>query len=462
MRTDDLSEHARSALTEAADRAFLLGSYIQASKLYGKALELSPAEDPAQPHLVLRRGLAIFESGLDDDPSELEPLPEQFLAAGDTEHAAEAEMALCRLTWNRGEGSASADHREQALELVTAQAPSRTKAYVLAEGSRQLMLAFEWDRARVVGREALALAESLELDRFRASVLITMGSAGGTANEIEQGLEIAKQVNDIMQITRGYNNLAEALLEAGDLAAVRPLYEAARSTAERFGHRLALRWVDGQEGAYLYYIGDWDAAIHVLDGYLAEVESGSPHYLESIVRHARAQIRYARGDTAGALDDGERSVASGRAAQDPQSLAVLITHARLLIAEGRNEEAVTLANESLQTGFLPYNVVYDAAWVVQELGPESLSVPLPETHEPWRSVVNALVQGDLVGVADQLGDLGLRPDEAHTRLRAARELVSAGRRAEADEQLRRALAFYRMVGATRYVREGEALLAASA
>jgi hypothetical protein len=76
--------------------------------------------------------------------------------------------------------------------------------------------------------------------------------------------------------------------------------------------------------------------------------------------------------------------------------------------------------------------------------------------------VNALLQSDLVAVADRLGDLGLRPDEAHTRLQAARELVSAGRRAEADEQLRRALAFYRMVGATRYVREGEALLAVSA
>jgi tetratricopeptide (TPR) repeat protein len=462
MQTDDLSEHARSALGEAADRAFSLGSYVQASKLYGKALELSQAEDPAQPLLVLRRGLAIFESGLDDDPSELEPLPERFLAAGDTEHAAEAEMALCRMTWTRGEGSASGDHRERALELVTAQAPSRTKAYVLAEGCRQLMLAYEWDRAREVGREALALAESLGLERFRASVLITMGSAGGGASEIEQGLEIAKQVNDIMQITRGYNNLAEALLEAGDLSDVRPLYEAARSTAERFGHRLALRWVGAQEGAYLYYIGDWDAATHSLDEYLADVDSGSPHYLESIARSVRAQIRYARGDTAGALDDGERSVASGRAAQDPQSLAVLITHARLLIAEGRNEEALRLVNESLQTGFLPYNVVYDAAWVIHELGPEPLSVPLPETHEPWRSVVNALLQGDLVDVADRLGDLGLRPDEAHTRLRAARELVSAGRRAEADEQLRRALAFYRMVGATRYVREGEALLAASA
>jgi hypothetical protein len=77
-------------------------------------------------------------------------------------------------------------------------------------------------------------------------------------------------------------------------------------------------------------------------------------------------------------------------------------------------------------------------------------------------VVRALLLGDLVDVADKLDQIGLRSDEAHIRLRAARELVGAGRRAEADEQLRRALAFYRIVGATRYVREGEALLAASA
>jgi len=371
-------------------------------------------------------------------------------------------MFLCRMAWSRGDGVAAAAHRERALELVTAQGPSPIKAYVLTEGSRQLMLAFEWDRARAIGREALALAESLGLDRFRASVLITMGSAGGTAKEIEHGLEIAKQVNDIQQTTRGYNNLAEAMIEAGHVMEVGPLYEAARINAERFGHRLALRWLNAQEGAYGYYIGDWDAATRLLDAYLAEVESGFPHYMESVARSARAQIRYARGDTAGALDDGERSVAAGRAAQDPQALNVLISHARLLIAEGRSEEALRLTDESLQTGFLPYYVAYDAAWVMHELGAESVRVLLPETNEPWRSVVNALLRGDLLEVADRLGELGLRPDEAHTRLRAAKELVGAGRRAEADEQLRRALAFYRAVGATRYVREGEALLAESA
>jgi hypothetical protein len=48
---------------------------------------------------------------------------------------------------------------------------------------------------------------------------------------------------------------------------------------------------------------------------------------------------------------------------------------------------------------------------------------------------------------------------ADTRLRAAQQLLVEGERAEADEQLQKALAFYQSVGATRRIRETEAVLA---
>ena len=54
----------------------------------------------------------------------------------------------------------------------------------------------------------------------------------------------------------------------------------------------------------------------------------------------------------------------------------------------------------------------------------------------------------------------LRMTEAFARLRAAEQLLAEGRRAEADDQLHESLAFWRSVRASRYVREGEALLAA--
>ena len=74
----------------------------------------------------------------------------------------------------------------------------------------------------------------------------------------------------------------------------------------------------------------------------------------------------------------------------------------------------------------------------------------------------AEAESKLRAAAEVLDGIRYRPGAAYARLRAARELVAHGRRAEADAQLQRALAFWREVGATRYVREGEALLAASA
>jgi hypothetical protein len=52
--------------------------------------------------------------------------------------------------------------------------------------------------------------------------------------------------------------------------------------------------------------------------------------------------------------------------------------------------------------------------------------------------------------------------EAVARLHAARVLVANGRRAEADVQLQRGLAFFRAVGATKVVRDAESLSAAAA
>ena len=69
---------------------------------------------------------------------------------------------------------------------------------------------------------------------------------------------------------------------------------------------------------------------------------------------------------------------------------------------------------------------------------------------------------DIPAASDIYGEMGAVVHEAFFRQRSAEQLVAEGRRAEADEQLRPTLAFYRSVGATRYVREGEALMAATA
>jgi hypothetical protein len=80
---------------------------------------------------------------------------------------------------------------------------------------------------------------------------------------------------------------------------------------------------------------------------------------------------------------------------------------------------------------------------------------------PWRRAADAVFDGDFETAANVFAVMGYT-NEAYARLKAAEKSLRAGRRGEADVQLEQALAFYRSVGATRYVREGESLLAASA
>jgi hypothetical protein len=95
------------------------------------------------------------------------------------------------------------------------------------------------------------------------------------------------------------------------------------------------------------------------------------------------------------------------------------------------------------------------AWGARELGDSRrLSEALEGWPYPWAAAAQAILTGEGGHAAEILGGIGAKSDEAYAQLRAG----EAGDR----ELLERALAFYRSVGAVRYIREGEALLAATA
>ncbi len=87
---------------------------------------------------------------------------------------------------------------------------------------------------------------------------------------------------------------------------------------------------------------------------------------------------------------------------------------------------------------------------------------LPEDDSLWVRAAASFAAGDLRRAADICGVMGAVTEEARDRLWLAESLIKQNRRAEADIELQRALAFYRSVGATRYVLEAETLLAVSA
>jgi hypothetical protein len=150
---------------------------------------------------------------------------------------------------------------------------------------------------------------------------------------------------------------------------------------------------------------------------------------------------------------------------------VLALAADVALQAGDRVRAEALAGELL-VGIRERGLGYDAivahvfGWTMAALNrtPEFREVlaHARRTESPWIRVAALFAAGDARGAADECESIGAMVQEARARLAAAAAFVQEGRRAEADGQLRRALPFFRSVGAKRYVREGEALLPASA
>jgi thioredoxin-like negative regulator of GroEL len=140
--------------------------------------------------------------------------------------------------------------------------------------------------------------------------------------------------------------------------------------------------------------------------------------------------------------------------------------ARLLADRGDRERAAQLLDElfaeSRRAEVVKVQAPVDAAHAAVAVGRanELLSV-YEHLHgaSRWIEAAVAIAAGDYVAAAELLGEIGSLPDEADARFRAAETLVRAGQRTRADEQLARAVGFWRSVGASAYVNAAESLRA---
>jgi class 3 adenylate cyclase/tetratricopeptide (TPR) repeat protein len=473
--TDELADRARHALRKAGDRATALNAFDSAGRSYGSALELWPPEDPQRPGLLLAYGSALAiaqESGGD----ELKEAARGLVELGDSEHASQAEIALADERWRAGQRDAAYEHLERAVSLVADVPPSAVKARVLSEVSRYHMLGDRTSAAIEVGRQALAMATKLGLDEVRSHALDNIGTArtslgdSGGIRDLTQSIEIANR-NGSLESLRGYNNLFASFVTLGKLNQAAPALRDGLEVADRFGLKAGFaRWLRFERLHPAYWEGRWDDAMALIEESLLEV--GATHALSRWNFEIRGRIRLARDDLAGALDDAEKSLTLGRPARDPQTFYPALSFAAVAALEaGQTHAAARLADELLALDPANHQIahhsapLFDLAWVLGALdrsGDLLDAIAQATARTAWTDAAEALTRGEHLRAADMYTEIGARPLEAFTRLRAAAQLVEVGRRAEADTQLAKALAFYRTVGATRYLREGETLLATSA
>jgi tetratricopeptide (TPR) repeat protein len=471
QRDDDLVAPARLALREAGDRAAVLNAHAAAEAYYADALVLWPEGDPERPDLQFRRARALHLAGDERRESALADARDALTAAGDPAQAAEASAFLARIAWYRGAKDESLAHLATAEELAAAAAPSAAKARVLATSARQRVLAGDQATGIPLAEEALAMARELGLPELEAHALGTVGTArvrekeGGRA-ELEQALEIALAANSPVAGTMLINLAVEAAF-AGDFRREDELLAEAIRTSERLGDRDTLRFARGDRIWTRWALGHWDEALSMAEQFIAECEH-DPHYLESTAFFVRSEIRVARGDTHGALEDAERALAQARRIGDPQSvLPTLTSSSHLYATVGRIEEARALALEAIAFAGPSPDVVAPftfMALVAARLGIEdelrTLVARAPD--RPINVAAKAAVAGDHSRAADLYLEIGSPTFEAMQRSVAGEKLLAAGRREEGRAELERALAFYRSVGATAYLRDGDALLGARA
>jgi tetratricopeptide (TPR) repeat protein len=190
--------------------------------------------------------------------------------------------------------------------------------------------------------------------------------------------------------------------------------------------------------------------------------------MEPHARAFRALVTFSRGDADTAVEEALRALDALSPEADPQARAAPLAAAAFILLEVGHPRAEALALEVLAIRFGSHPEFVASALLSSRAVPHAVAQALRRaaaeatTTTPWVAGMRASQAGRYAEAADIWASMPFRPAEALARMRAAEALLEQGRRPEADEQLRRAVDFWRSVGATRYLGEAERLLRATA
>jgi class 3 adenylate cyclase len=458
-------DRALRALGEAGARALSLSAYEASERFTDAALQFVEQGSAEWSRLLLLRLRSGWHSRAlsAEEFSLLEEACGELERAGFAEAAAEAGAMAAWSAWMQGDLARAAAAVGHAQGLVEDAPPSRATVVVLNEHARQLAIAGRGPEAIEVSSQALALATRLGLVDLQIGALNQRAMARdrvgdpGFAADFERSIELAREIHFAQGILRGYGNFASHLVESGELARAFELHESALETAERFGVESGLRWQRGERLEYDYHAGRWEHASRGIDELLAAGEGRPPHFMDPFLHMTRAILLAARGDLAAALaeDDVQFELSHDRGSQLACPSLAYSSFLRAIAgdrntATERHDELLRMWREDLENVYFnPSELAFASALLGRQ--EDFLAVADAARETRWLEAARAFARGDYPHAADVFAEIGSRPNEAYARLAAADEA-----------NVRRALEFYRSVGATLYVARAEALLPASA
>jgi tetratricopeptide (TPR) repeat protein len=456
----EVERRTARALREAGERALALNALTQAENYLRQARALAPDD----PELLLRYGRVLY---LQDEKGEAELADARGRLP--PEQAAEATLMLADIAWKQSRRADMETYLDEARSLVENLPASRAQAAVVNEVARYEMLAGRVDVALEHAREALAMAEQLGLDDLRIRALNTVGvghvELGDSAgeDELREVIELASKLNLVAEMVRGWNNLTAAYgLRGGDLRQTLAGEAETLRLARHFGLQGFVRFIESAAAiGNHFHAGEWDDSLARAENAVTQLEQGVAVYSPATAYAYRGMIRVARDDADGANADAEHAFEHARRTGEPQALNPDMANAACIFTlvgnQQRADEAVTEALASLRPlRHLGFGAIesHTLAWAALQLGREAEVAEAFERESVgsvWGRAGLAVAARDLHAAAEIMAGSGFKTDAAFFRLQSG-----------AEEDVRRALDFHRGVGATRYIREAEELLAVKA
>jgi len=462
LGTAALREPARQAFADGAQRALSLGAGTTAHELALEALALTEENDPERPALQLLAGYAGLVMGSDDLPALLEPAIELFVANGNPGSAAEAATLLGTDYFYRGDITKVREVRDRGLELARSAPPSRAVARAMASVSRSKhLLDSDSASALELAREAFTIAEEIGDDQSAAIALNTIGLARvrtgdhDGVEDLERSVDRAERSGSVFHHHSALNNLANVLWSVGRLDEGSSRIQEARALCERYGFASALAWNDAELVYDSYFHGDLERALDAAATFLANEDFTVGYQLRPVLA-TRARVLLAQGRIDDAVADAERALAGAReAGLDAQVAPLLLTVAALVArATGRDQEADALLGEVLT--FAPDPLAFNLPLHLVELGrgEDYLAWTDGIPDRLWYRAARAAAAGELMRASEIYGSFGARFPEAWSALLAAERGDTS--------RLDAALAYFEEQHATPYVARCRALLQASA
>jgi DNA-binding CsgD family transcriptional regulator len=470
-------EDVAAELAAMAERTRARSGYAVAARALARAAQLTPAPERRVERAIAAAD-AYWRAGRGTRAEEL--LQRALAEVRDPMLRADAEHLLGTLTHFGGDPGAARDILVSGALRVEREDPRRA-ADLMVSALHASWFCARPELVRETAETAARLATSPGAERDAR-----MSAMAGAALTVCERLDAAEPylrrlielATDVEALGLAYASMGHAWL--CEYRSARELAARARDAAQRQGAAGSLAFATELLSEYQWALGEYDAAGAAwTEAARLGGDADQPH----TVAWSRLQLGFLAATREGD-EQARRLVDSARQMEDPlwfigtdASAWVLATAA---LARGDGETAADLlANTVLgicQTNYTPWTAGADLVEAYVRAGkPELAAVALgelaPHAHQSWASAALDRARG--MAAAEDTFDaplerstaafarLGVRLEEARSRLCHGERLRRAGRRTQAREQLRAALALFERMRCAPWVERTERELRAS-